>query len=146
VSRGGEALGYLGALHPEAASRAGLRDEVLLAELRLDSVLGRGIEEERARPLPRHPGASRDLSVLVERTVSARDLVAWSRAAAGPLLRSIQVSDRYEGPPVPEGKVSMTISLRYQEPERTLTSEEVQASVDDVARALRQRGAEIRGE
>jgi phenylalanyl-tRNA synthetase beta chain len=146
VSLDGEALGYLGALHPEAAARAGLREQALLVELCLDAVLARPAERERARPLPRHPGASRDLSLLVGRGVSARELVAWARGAAGPLLRSIHVSDRYQGPPVPEGKVSVTISLRYQDPERTLTSEEVQASLEGVARALRERGAEIRGE
>jgi phenylalanyl-tRNA synthetase beta chain len=89
---------------------------------------------------------SRDLSLLVDRGVKAAELVALARAAAGTLLRSAQVSDRYEGPPVPAGKVSLMLSLRYQDRERTLTSEEVQQSVDGVARALRERGAEIRGE
>jgi phenylalanyl-tRNA synthetase beta subunit len=36
--------------------------------------------------------------------------------------------------------------LLYQHPERTLTSEEVQASVEAVIRELRKAGLEIRGE
>ena len=47
---------------------------------------------------------------------------------------------------MPAGKVSLTVSLRFQDPERTLTSEEVQAAVDAVVRELRGRGFEIRGE
>ena len=47
---------------------------------------------------------------------------------------------------VPSGKVSLTVSLRFQDRERTLTSEEVQASVDAVVRELRAAGLEIRGE
>jgi phenylalanyl-tRNA synthetase beta subunit len=47
---------------------------------------------------------------------------------------------------VPEGKVSLTVTLRYQEPSRTLTGEEVQASVARVVADLRLAGAEIRGE
>jgi phenylalanyl-tRNA synthetase beta subunit len=56
------------------------------------------------------------------------------------------MADRYDRPPVPAGKVSLTVSLRYQDPERTLTGEEVQASVEGVIRQLRAAGLEIRGE
>jgi phenylalanyl-tRNA synthetase beta subunit len=42
--------------------------------------------------------------------------------------------------------VSLTLTLRYQEPGRTLAGEEVQASLERVIRELRGRGAEIRGE
>ena len=38
------------------------------------------------------------------------------------------------------------MSLRFQDPERTLTSEEVQDAVDGVVRELRAAGLEIRGE
>jgi len=146
VSHAGKAIGFVGALHPEARARHELRDEVVVAELRLDGVLEARVADVRAQALPRHPAVSRDLSVLVARDVTADALVEWTRGAAGPLLRAVQVSDRYEGPPVPEGRVSLMLALRYQEPERTLTNEEVQASVEDVVRALRARGAEIRGE
>lgn len=146
VSHAGESLGFLGALHPESLARYELREECFVVELRLDAVLEARVADVRSQALPRHPGVSRDLSVLVDRGLAAEELLGWARAAAGDLLRSAQVSDRYEGPPVPEGKVSLMLTLRYQEPERTLTSEEVQASVEGVARALRERGAEIRGE
>jgi phenylalanyl-tRNA synthetase beta subunit len=38
------------------------------------------------------------------------------------------------------------LSLRFQDPARTLTSEEVDASVKAIQSALRAAGAEIRGE
>jgi phenylalanyl-tRNA synthetase beta subunit len=50
------------------------------------------------------------------------------------------------GPPIPPGKASLTLSLVYQDPGRTLTGEEVQASVDRIIAALREAGSEIRGE
>jgi phenylalanyl-tRNA synthetase beta subunit len=54
--------------------------------------------------------------------------------------------DRYAGNQVPSGKVSLTLGLRFQNDERTLTSEEVQADVDGIVRELRAAGLEIRGE
>jgi phenylalanyl-tRNA synthetase beta chain len=74
------------------------------------------------------------------------DLEAWAREAGGELLRSAAIVDRYEGPPVPEGQVSLTLGLTFQHPARTLTGDEVQAAVDGIVAALRSRGAEIRGE
>jgi phenylalanyl-tRNA synthetase beta chain len=144
---GGEALGYVGALHPEAAARLELRGETVVAELHLDPLFERKPPAVRAQALPRHPAVTRDLSVLVDRSVEAQELVRWAREGAGPLLRGVDVSDRYDrAPVVPEGKVSLMLTLRYQETERTLTSEEVQASVQGAARSLKEHGAEIRGE
>jgi hypothetical protein len=42
--------------------------------------------------------------------------------------------------------VSLLPSLRYEDRERTLTGEEVQASLDEVIRELRAAGFDIRGE
>jgi phenylalanyl-tRNA synthetase beta chain len=67
------------------------------------------------------------------------------RAAAGERLRSVSLVDRYTGNQVPAGKVSLTVSLRFQDPERTLTSDEVQQAVDRVIAELRAAGGEIRG-
>jgi len=47
---------------------------------------------------------------------------------------------------VTPGQKSLTFSLVYQDPGRTLTGEEVQASVDRVVASLRAAGLEIRGE
>jgi phenylalanyl-tRNA synthetase beta chain len=139
----GEAIGWLGALRP------GMREErepVVVAELALDPVLKRSDTVERFSPLARFPAVDRDLSVLGDAGVAAAHLVETVRGAAGDLLRRVEVKDRYDRPPVPAGKVSLMLGLRYQHPERTLTSEEVQASVEAVIRELRAAGLEIRGE
>jgi phenylalanyl-tRNA synthetase beta chain len=68
------------------------------------------------------------------------------RAAGGPHLREVAVADRYEGPPVPPGRVSLTLGLRFQASGRTLTGEEVERAMTDVIGRLRAAGHEIRGE
>jgi len=146
IHLGGVAIGWLGAVHPEFAQANELRDETVVAELSLDKLIDQTPKAERFEPLPRQPGIARDISVVCERAMLARDIESWVREAAGPLLREVVVSDRFEGPPLAAGKVSLTLALRYQDPERTLMGEEVQKSVSDVIRALRGRGAEIRGE
>lgn len=142
----GRPVGFAGALAPETARAWELRDETLVAELDLEPLLGSPVERVRVRPLERFPGVARDLSLLCDAALDAARIEAAARAAAGVLLREIAFIDRYEGPQVGAGRCSLTLSLRYQHAERTLTGDEVQASVDAVAAALRALGLEIRGE
>jgi phenylalanyl-tRNA synthetase beta chain len=139
----GEAIGWMGALRPGV--REG-RDPVVVAEVVLDPLLARAGSAVRFDSLARFPSVDRDLSVLVDAAVAAGGVVEKVQGAAGELLRLVEVKDRYDRPPVPEGKVSLMLSLRYQHPSRTLTSDEVQASVEAVVRELRGAGLEIRGE
>jgi phenylalanyl-tRNA synthetase beta chain len=139
-------IGYLGALHPDLRDAWELREETLVAELSLERLLEETPPVARFEPLARFPPVTRDLSVLGDEGLSAAALRALVRESAGELLREVTVVDRYAGVRIPPGKVSLTLTLRYQHPERTLTGEEVQASLERVTRALKTRGAEIRGE
>jgi phenylalanyl-tRNA synthetase beta chain len=136
-------VGFLGSLHPDVIASLGLKGETVVAELSLDALGASGTV--RFRPLPRAPAVSRDLSIVCGETVPAAAIEARLRGVAGPLLREVAVADRYQGPQVPEGHVSLTLTLVYQDPGRTLTSEEVEASLERVVRELRSLGWEIRG-
>lgn len=140
----GQPWGWAGELSPELAQSLDLRDRALVAEVSLDALVATGAPV-RVAPLPRFPAVERDLSLLLDAGVEARDLEARVRAAAGPLLRRVSFVDRYDKPPVPAGKVSLTLGLRFQHAERTLTAEEAQASTEQVIAALRAAGIEIRG-
>ncbi len=146
VRTGGQQVGWVGALQPEFSKDLGLRQEAIVGELVLSELIAKAPAAERFATLPTQPGTSRDLSVVCDRGLPARDIESTVRGAAGRLLRDVMVSDRFEGGSLPAGKVSLTVTLRYQEKERTLTSEEVQESVSAVVTALKGRGAEIRGE
>lgn len=145
VSLDGRPRGYVGALHPDVIDAWGLRDGAVVAELEL-GVLTASPAPVRVRPLPRSPAVVRDLSVIADEGVTAAEIEARVRAAAGDRLREATVVKRYTKPPIPPGKASVTLSLVYQDPGRTLTGDEVQASVDRVVAALRAEGLEIRGD
>ena len=146
VADDGGASGWLGALHPDVLRAWDLRGEVYVAELPLDPVLDAPPAPARYRALAKAPPVLRDLSVVCDRALSAAAIEARVRASGGGRLRSVRVVDRYEGPPLPPGKVSLTLALVFQDPERTLTGDEVQAGVERVVGELRAAGADIRGE
>lgn len=142
----GRGLGFAGALHPDVAEAWELRDETVVAELTLEPILSERPPPVRFRALDRFPAVTRDLSILCGAAEPAAAIESRIRAAGGERLRAVALVDRYDGTPVPKGKVSLTVTLRFQDPARTLTSEEVQASVERIIHELRQSGAEIRGE
>jgi phenylalanyl-tRNA synthetase beta chain len=143
---GGQTLGYAGVLHPDVRERLELKDEAVVLELDLERLLESAPERARFRVLDRYPAVERDLSILCDEATPAAEIDARVRQAAGARLRSVSLVDRYTGNQVPAGKVSLTVSLRFQDRERTLTSDEVQAAMDEVIRELRAAGLEIRGE
>ena len=145
LGEGGE-LGYAGALDPELRSRFELRDEAIVLEIAIEGLLERAARIARFAPLDRFPAVERDISIVCDVASPAAEVLERVRRAAGARLRSLRLVDRYAGAPLPAGKVSLSVSLRFQDDERTLTSEEVQAAVDGVVRELRAAGLEIRGE
>ena len=146
LSEAGRTLGHAGVLHPDVRDRLELKDEAVVLELDLERLLEASAERARFRALDRYPVVERDLSILCDEAMPAAEIDARVRRAGGGLLRSVSLVDRYTGNQLPPGKVSLTVSLRFQDRERTLTSDEVQAAMGDVIRELRAAGLEIRGE
>ena len=146
VYAAGLVVGWLGVLHPDRAEALGVRTEVVIAEIGLGMVGALPGPGVRMRALDRFPAVVRDLSVITDLEVPAGALLGVVREAAGPLLRDAAVSDRYEGAPLPAGRVSLTLSLRFQAQERTLLGDEVDRAMQDVGARLRAAGHEIRGE
>jgi phenylalanyl-tRNA synthetase beta chain len=146
VRVGQQDRGYLGVLHPDHAEAVGARAEVVVAEIDLEALTAGDPSALRVQPLDRFPAVTRDLSVFADGAVAAESILGDVRASAGPHLREVAVSDRYEGPPVPAGRVSLTLALRFQAAERTLTGDEVERAMADVVGRLRASGHEIRGE
>ena len=146
LSRDGRAVGFAGALHPDVRRAWEIKDEPVVMEVGTEELLEAPPRVARFHALDRFPAVQRDLSILCDEATPAAETLARVREAAGERVRSVSLLDRYAGNQVPPGKVSLTVSLRFQNPERTLTSDEVQAAVDDVVAELRAAGFEIRGE
>jgi len=110
--------------------------------LLLEATLPAAAADRRAKryaPLPTHPGSERDLALLVPFAVTAAEIEAAIRGAAGALLEAVFPFDLYEGKGLPEGTRSLAWRLRFRAPERTLTDGEVDVAVSAVLTALEER-------
>lgn len=140
----GQRAGWLGALHPRTLTALDLIGPVFVFELRL-SALAEG-QLPAFTPLSRFPEVRRDLALVVPDAVTADDVLAIARQAAGDSLRGLQVFDVYRGKGLPDACYSLAIALTWQHPERTLQDAEVQTWTDQVVVDLQARvGAVLRG-
>ncbi len=144
VYRDGVRLGWIGQLHPRLQRGLDLDAEVFAFELDVAPLSVRALP--RAMELSRYPSVRRDLAFVVPETVSWAALAATAKAAAGPLLRDVQLFDRYVGQGVESGQKSLAMGLILQDNSRTLTESEVAQVVAAVVAAIdAAHGAKIRG-
>ena len=135
-------VGVCGLLDPAIGERRGLpradASDVYVLELDLDRVAAAappGVV--RVTPLPRFPSVVRDVSLLVDDTLSAATVRDTMRRAAPVTLVSLREFDRYQGKGVPAGKVSVSLRLTFRADDRTLTDDEVGAAMTAVLEAAR---------
>jgi phenylalanyl-tRNA synthetase beta chain len=135
----GGPIGWLGQVAPDVADRHGVSGAVFVAELDLDALDAAIRDDTQVVPLPRHPSVTRDISILVDDTLAAAAVRQTIVDIAPATLVRVAEFDRYQGKGIPEGKVSLSLRLTFRAPDRTLTDHEVQAAMDTIVAALRDR-------
>ena len=132
----GEPAGYLGEVHPLVLEAFGIDRPVVAFEIDQDALIGSSAGIVQFDDLITFPASYQDLAVVVDRSVSAAEVISVVRQAGAPLLRTADVFDIFEGKQVGEGKRSIALSLEFRSPERTLTDEDVDAARQAIVAAL----------
>lgn len=121
----GDAVGSIGALHPEVIRNFDLKTVAVAMEIDLDRLDRDRKPQARYSPLPRYPAVFRDMAVVVPERMRAAEVEGAIRRTGGALVEAVRPFDVYRGGPVPEGKKSLAFSIQYRAADRTLTDEEV---------------------
>jgi len=136
----GRAVGWFGQLHPALTEELDLPDSTYLFQLALAPLLDATTRHNRwqpsFRPFATVPASERDLALVVGVETTASALLKAIRKAGKPLLEQADLVDRYTGDQVAEGCCSQAFRLRYRDPSRTLTDEEVEMAHQKVRKAL----------
>lgn len=141
----GKRAGFIGQIHPNIQKEMDLKDTYVF-ELSLKMILEAETAPLHYEPIPRFPSITRDIALMVEKEKTAGELEKIIKEAGGNLLKEVQVFDLYEGEHMEPGKKSIAFSLKYYDPERTLTDEDVSKAHENVLQAVKEKaGAILRG-
>jgi phenylalanyl-tRNA synthetase beta chain len=137
VLLGDQVIGYAGQLHPAVVERTGLPKGTCAVELDLDAVPT--TERLPAPAVSPFPAVFQDISLVVDDTVAAQDVIDAVRDGAGELLEDVRLFDVYVGPQIGEGRKSLALALRFRAADRTLTEDEASAARDAAVQAAAER-------
>ena len=144
----GEQLGVAGQLSRRLAEQLKLRQEIYLAELKLEPLYN-AIESTRAAlrfvPWPRYPVVERDFSLVLADDVTFAQVEQTIRALAIGEIQSIEAADLFRGGQIPSGKYSLMIRVKFQSSQGTLMDSQLAEFSSRIVTTLeKQLGATLR--
>lgn len=141
----GARVGAFGPIHPGVADAFDVGEGVVVVEFDLEALAALGVRPTTFAALPRFPATLRDIAVVVRDDVSAGDLEAAVRRAAGELAEEVALFDRFVGEGIPPAHASLALRVVYRAPDRTLTDAEVDERHAQVVTEIRTRfGGQLR--
>ncbi|WP_280769856.1 phenylalanine--tRNA ligase subunit beta [Salipaludibacillus daqingensis] len=138
----GKHVGFLGQLHPTVAKEWSL-SATYVFELNLQELMALSTKNLRYQAIPKYPAMDRDIALVVDQHVEAEELSSIISEYGGTLLTKVAVFDLYEGENLAPGKKSLAFSLRYLDPEKTLTEEEVTLVHEKVLKGLEEKAGAV---
>ena len=138
----GKKIGIVGQLTPAMAREIGAPAPLLVAEFDLDLWRAAATAKTSVAALAKFPGSARDIAFLAPLALPYGEVRSLIESLKEPLLESVRLFDLFtdsKGEKIPSDKKSMAISLTFRSPERTLTTDEIQAAADRIKAALREK-------
>jgi phenylalanyl-tRNA synthetase beta chain len=139
----GEAIGFVGALHPSLLNKLDINQSVLVFETKISPILRRKLPN--FAEMSRFPFIRRDISITVEENLPVRELVDSIYSLKNEILQEVFVFDVYTGKEVRNNRKSVALGLILQDFSRTLVDEDVENFVAKVLLQLKEHyNAELR--
>jgi phenylalanyl-tRNA synthetase beta chain len=140
----GAMAGWIGELHPQWQQKYDLPAPLIVFEVDAAALARAAVPQYRE--VSRFPTVTRDLAVVVDEAVPARDLQEALETALPDLVQAVRLFDVYRGPNIARGGKSLAFRVVMQHTARTLTDAEVDAAMAALEQVVSQRfGGKRRG-
>ena len=130
----GEAIGWIGKLHPKWQQKYDLPKSATLFELEVRLLLSTALPvyEEVSKFI----AVRRDIAVVVDDSVEAGAIIDAVVAAKISLLQKIQLFDIYQGKGIEGGKKSLAFLILIQDTHKTIVDSEAEAAMAELLKLL----------
>ena len=145
-NRGGKVIAQLGIVAKRLQVAFDIPTEVYFADIAWQQVM-RLIRKEKVSytDLPKYPAVSRDLALLVDKSVEFAQIEAIAYQSERKLLKDVRLFDVYEGKNLPAGKKSYAVNFILQDESKTLNDKAIDAIMQKLINNLKsQLNAELR--
>ncbi len=132
----GDLIGSFGKVADTICRKSGLKQEVFYADLDWDLILKKSAKRIEFREVPKFPEVRRDLSLVIDKSVSFTEIEELAYTTERKFLQKLQVFDVYEGSKIGEDKKAYAINFTLQDPERTLQDKVIDKTMNRLMQAF----------
>ena len=144
VYSGETPLGILGEIHPDVQKTYGIGTRTYAAKLDVPALFAAAVEEITYKPLPKFPAMTRDLALVCDEDMAVGTLEETIANAVGRCLEKVELFDVYRGEQIEAGKKSVAFNIVMRNAEETMTTDQADAAMKRVLKALGALGVELR--
>lgn len=145
---GNEKIGDMGLLAKKVSLKCGIKNlSVILFELDATKLNPLKSRSNKFTHLAEYPETDYDISMLFDSDAVWTEIydIIMGKKKTDTLLKNASFVDEYRGKQIPEGKKSVTVRLTIGSDEKTLTSQEIESTANQIMKKLsKMMGAELR--
>lgn len=146
ADRNGKVYVELGLVRKALTAPLGIEQEVYYADLNWSLLMKKTRKNEvRFKEISKYPAVSRDLALLVDKSVEFARIEQIAHASEKKLLRKVELFDVYEGKNLEAGKKSYAVNFMLQDESKTMNDKQTDAVMGKIIQNLeKQLGAKLR--
>jgi phenylalanyl-tRNA synthetase beta chain len=131
VSIDNEIVGYFGKVHPTVNKLP-----IFVGELNLDAIYNKKTGSIKFKDVPKFPSIVKDMAFIIDKEVEAQTIMSLISKVGGKTLQSVDVFDVYVGENVGDDKKSLAFTITFNDQNKTLTDEEVNALFESIIKEV----------
>jgi hypothetical protein len=146
VTKAGKMIAELGVVAYKLTKNMGITNEVFFADIYWDNLL-KAVKKYvvEYKEISKYPAVSRDLALLVDKTVEFEQIKEIAYSTEKKLLKAVELFDVYEGKNLPAGKKSYAVNFILQDEQKTLNDKQIDSIMKKLIDNLTKRlNAELR--
>ena len=125
-------IGAFGELHPNAYKDFDFgKAKAYVLELDLEALLDAKVTINKMAPISKFPTVSRDLAFIVDKNVTAGELIKMIKVSGKGIVKDVNIFDVYEGSNIASNKKSVAINISLSG-DHTLTDKEIVDAMDKI--------------
>ena len=134
IMHNGKQIGVLGELHPKFA-----KDHDVSGTVAFEMDLYDLIHEDNGlkyKPINKFPSITRDLAIVVDKSVSADQILTLVKQTGKKYLTKVDIFDVYTGENVKENEKSIAFTMTFEDSTKTLEAEEIDKVIKQILNRL----------
>lgn len=132
IKVGIDTIATFGEVHPELLDNYDIGKRAYLAEVNITKLVKYSKANKKYVEVPKFPAVERDIAVIVDEIVEVGQIEKIITKKGKKLLESAKLFDIYRDEKIGKGKKSVAYSLIFRDKKKTLSDEEINATMNDI--------------